>query len=394
MDKAKILLILSYTLNADIDEIRNYPNDKPLIEIGFTSMCFIRFIVTVEEEFNIEIYDSDLLLKNFQTIDLIFKTLHKYFEFDSVKKVLICDCDNVLWHGIAGEEEIYIDDKNIRFQNTLIQLYNNGVLICLCSKNEPTNIDNAFDLLYMPLSKEHITLSKVNLLYKFTNIKLIAAELNLSLDSVVFIDDSDYEIGLINALLPEVETIKVNYTDVAFIDEIKSKFTQQSSDINRTTLYKQQKEREKEKFRFDSIDEYNDSLNTEIVCTIAEIEQAKRIAELSQRTNQFNLSGTRYTSDEITEYINNDSYIVLYLSAQDKYGDMGIVGTSIIKFEFENETAVIESFNLSCRVFDRGFEYVMIDTIKNLVGGKTLRGIYNRTDKNHRYVDFWSNVLC
>lgn len=386
MNKEKVLSILGEIMETDILEI---PMNKSLTEFGLTSIRFIQFIIAVEEEFNIEVYNSDLLLSNFETIEMVFETLQKYFPLHSLKKVLICDCDNVLWHGISGEEEIYIDEKILTFQNQLITLCNSGILICLCSKNEKSTINEVFYTLDMPLKFEHIVLSKINHCDKVKNIKSIAEELNLSLDSFVFVDDSDYEIGLVNSLLPEIETVKINYDDSAFIDSINSYFRINKSNVNRTKQYRDQKEREKERQHFNSVEEYNDSLQTTIITTTANHEQAERISELSQRTNQFNLSGTRYSINEINDFINNDDYIVIYISVHDKYGDMGIVGASIIKLS--NNSAVIESYYLSCRVFDRGFEYVMIETIKNIIGDKTLYGIYNETDKNRRYADFFKN---
>jgi FkbH-like protein len=197
----------------------------------------------------------------------------------------------------------------------------------------------------------------------------------------VFVDDSEYELGLVNAFLPEVDTVKADYSNLSFIDEIKSFFGHaQSSDLNRTKLYKEQKEREKEKLMFKTVEEYNASLETKYICDFAAKEHLDRVSELSQRTNQFNMSGKRYSK--------NDPCVVLYLSASDKYGDMGIVGAAMIK---NAETAVvIENFMLSCRVFDRGFEYILLDKIKELSHGKNLYGVYVQTEKNQRYAGFYA----
>ena len=170
-----------------------------------------QMIIRFEEKFGIEVYDSDLVMSNFETVGALILTFQKYLPDAALKKVLICDCDNVLWNGIAGEESILMDERNVRFQNMLIELYDKGVLLCLCSRNLQKNIDCAFANLKMPLKKEHIIISKINLSNKVENIKAISNELNLSTDSFVFVDDSDYELGLINNLLPKVETVKVNY---------------------------------------------------------------------------------------------------------------------------------------------------------------------------------------
>ena len=181
MDKEKILEVLGNIIDINKEQLLKTSVDTKLTDLGLTSIQFIQFIVAIEEEFEIEILDSDLIMTNFETVEMLFSTLEKYFTPKStLKKVLICDCDNVLWHGI--EEEIYIDATILKFQETLIELYNRGILICLCSKNEPENIETVFNSLEMPLKKNHILISKINLTDKATNIKEIALELNLSAD--------------------------------------------------------------------------------------------------------------------------------------------------------------------------------------------------------------------
>ena len=343
--------------------------------------------MALEEEFEIEILDSDLIMTNFETVEMLFSTLEKYFTPKStLKKVLICDCDNVLWHGISGEEEIYIDAAILKFQETLIELYNRGILICLCSKNEPENIETIFNTLEMPVKKNHILISKINLTDKATNIKEIALELNLSADSFVFVDDSKYELDLVSSIIPDITTVLADYSNCNFIEKIKGFFDGSSTDINRTQQYRNQKEREKEKQRYASAEEFNASLKTEVKCETASSDQAARISELSQRTNQFNLSDVRYTEEKINYFIRDEGYCVYVLSASDKYGDMGLVGAAVVR---KTENPVIIGFFLSCRVFGRGFEEHFLNQIKSN-SAVPMYGIYKRTDKNKRFEDFYS----
>ena len=291
MNQDIIYQLLSEITENKKEDLMQLPKDQSLLGLGLDSLKFIQFIVAVEEKFDIEINDSDLLLSNFETTEKLFSTLEKYFEKTVLKKVLVCDCDNVLWHGVAGEEKIYTDNNTEKLQNALVDLYENGVLICLSSKNEKTNIDFAFDSLNIIINKEHIAISKINFTDKATNIKEIASELNLSLDSFVFVDDSDYELGLVSSLLPEIYTVKADYEDLSFIDHLCDLFARNISSINRTKLYKEQKEREKEKLYFSTVSEYNNSLETKTTFDYDDIQIAQRVAELTQRTNQFNLSG-------------------------------------------------------------------------------------------------------
>ena len=391
MNMEKILSLLGETLEKDVEEIRRFPSGAPLTELGLDSIRFIRFIVAFEEAFDVEILDSDLLLSNFETLDVLFSTLQKYIEKPMpLKKVLVCDCDNVLWHGIAGEEKLGIDEAVLDFQQDLIRLYDGGILLCLCSRNEPEHIDEAFATLDMPLCKEHFICTRINRQDKARNLKEMAAELNLSLDSFVFVDDSDYEIGLIRSLLPDVETVKADYADLSFMDTLKTLFRPQASqDSNRTQLYREQKEREKAKQRFSAVEEYNQSLDTRLTCTLATQDQAERIAELSQRTNQCNLSGVRYTKEEIEAFLSCDEYGVLSLAVTDTYGDMGIVGAAVV--HLAEKRAVVEGFFLSCRVFDRGFETVLLDKIKEVCAGKALSGVYRPPQKKRRYCHFYED---
>lgn len=387
MNKEKILEVLENIIEINKEQLLKTSVDTKLTDLGLTSIQFIQFIVAIEEEFEIEILDSDLIMTNFETIEMLFSTLEKYFTSKSaLKKVLICDCDNVLWHGISGEEEIYLDAAVLKFQETLIELYNRGILICLCSKNEPENVESVFNSLEMPLKKNHILISKINLTDKATNIKEIALELNLSADSFVFVDDSKYELDLVSSIIPDITTVLADYSNCDFIEKIKGFFDGSSTDINRTQQYRDQKEREKEKQRYASAEEFNASLKTEIKCESASPAQAARISELSQRTNQFNLSDVRYTEEEINYFIRDEGYCVYVLSASDKYGDMGLVCAAVV---CKTENPVIIGFFLSCRVFGRGFEEHFLNKIKSNFA-VPMYGIYKRTDKNKRFEDFYS----
>lgn len=389
MNENIIYEILGQTVKKIPDDIKKLPTNTQLIDLGLNSLKFIQFIVELEKALNIEILDSDLVLENFKTIDTLMKMIDKYFSHNccNIKKVLISDCDNVLWHGIAGEEIIYTDDNTYKLQTELIDLYNRGVLICLCSKNEFTNIMEAFNTLNMPLNFSHILLYKINMLDKVSNIKQISKEINLNIDSFVFIDDSDYELGCVKGMLPDMTTIKVDYKNLNFIEQIKEYFSSTSSDKNRTQQYREQKEREKDKSKYDTVADYNKSLNTKIVCDYAREDQCERIAELSQRTNQFNLSGKRYYTENIYDLLFNSEYNIFTLSASDKYGDMGIVGAAIIKI---SQNIVIENFFLSCRIFGRDFEEILIDKIKTTYENRIIVGIYNYTEKNKRFSTFYS----
>lgn len=375
-NKKKIFGLLSEVTGHTADLLAALHGDTPLKDFGLTSIAFIQFVVALEDEFGIEVLDSDLDFGKFSTVNALFGTLEKYFSKNTLKKVLVCDCDNVLWRGISGEEPTVIDAAADAVQNELLRLYNAGVLLCICSRNQPGNISAAFPSAGMTLKREHILISKVSGNDKPSALREIAAELNLSPDSFVFVDDSDYEIGLVSALIPEITVIRADEDDPELCAKIDSCFEGADSDIDRTKQYRNQKEREKEKLRCKSVEEYNNSLESRVETSLCSEEDAPRVAELSQRTNQFNLSGARYTEDDVRRFIASDEYRVLSLRASDKYGDMGIVGAAVVCL---GDSPVIEGFFISCRVFGRGFENLLLDEVKRV--SPNAGGTYRRTDQ-------------
>ena len=198
MNKKKILEVLASELNQKATDLAALPLDTALSDLGMTSIIFISFIVKVEATFDIEILDSDLLFDNFATIEKLMHTLSKYLPgLSPVKKVLVLDADHVLWRGVSGEEEIVIDEAILQFQQFLLNLYRRGVLLCLCSKNESFLIEEAFSNPKMILKKEHFAVLSASRIDKARQIQTIAQELNLSPESFVFVDDSDYELGYV-----------------------------------------------------------------------------------------------------------------------------------------------------------------------------------------------------
>lgn len=388
MNKIKVYEILSSVLNITIEEIMAYDILEPLENIGLNSLGFIKVIVQLEEAFEIEIRDSDLLMSNFTNIKSIFCMLKKYFreEGDALKKVIITDCDNVLWRGVAGEEDLILDEICIKYQNKLVELSKKGALVCLCSKNDAHNTNDAFLKLPMILQKNNIVIEKINWQDKAINIKSISNKLNLSLDSFVFIDDSDYELGLVASLIPEITVLKANSDDGTWIESLELLFSETNSRLDRTQQYLIQKEREKEHIHFNSVEEYNLSLETKIQCEVACVEQISRIVEMSIRTNQFNLASTRYNEQDVLSLIHNNEYRVIVASISDKYGDMGIVGCAVVQLMQHK----IESFMISCRAFDRGVEYIMLEQIKSILNSEKIYGVYIPNKKNSRFENFYS----
>lgn len=387
--KESVRNILSGILEISTGQANDIGVDDALDEKGLTSLRFIDMIVALEDTFNIEVKDSDLIPRKFNTISDIAQMISRYTESEdhpkSYKKVVFCDCDNVLWTGVSGEESTHIEQDNLTLQHTLVDLTDRGAIICLCSKNDPENISEAFDKLPMVLTWEHIVTSRVNYKDKPDNIMDMLTELNLLSESAVFIDDSDYELEYVKHSLPEITSLKFRAGN-SIKDNLNELFDN-SSEIDRTTQYKEQLERERLHTKIISADEFNELLNTEVQIRTADTADIQRIAELTQRTNQFNLSAKHYTEDEIRSFILRDNLKIIVLSASDKFGDMGIVGCAIVFFKDQND--IITDLFLSCRVFGRGFEERMLDTIKSQVNG-AVYGIFNRNNKNIKFSSFYT----
>ena len=194
-----------------------------------------------------------------------------------IKKVLIVDCDNTLWGGVVGEDGvdgIKVSAPYMMVQSTMVELYKKGVLICLCSKNNPDDVREALEAHpNMVLKDEHILLKKVNWEDKVTNIQAIGEALNLGLSSFVFLDDSPFEINLVREQLPEVSVYQVpekisEYP--ALMEEIARQFFRFASgdeDARKTKQYRVQAQRDEARKSFHSVEDYLRSLDLQITIT-------------------------------------------------------------------------------------------------------------------------------
>ena len=323
------------------------------------------------------------------------------------KKVLVVDCDNTLWGGIIGEDgidkikickETFPDKIFYEIQQILLYLKNQGVLLAICSKNNLNDIEFVFkNNPNLILKSDDFVIKKVNWNDKATNILEIAEELNLGLDSFVFVDDSKFEIGLINDVLPSVKTVLVpenlsNYpSKMSSLDYLFYKNIFSEEDLLKTSMYLDEKKRKEKRDNFSSIDDYLSSLGLKIKLFWNDKSKIERAAQLSQKTNQFNLTTKRYTENEILEMTKSKNHEVIITSLNDSFGDYGLTGLVILKFT-EDNACEIDSLMLSCRILGRNVEFVIFDElIKNLIkrGIKKLNAAYIKTKKNIQVEKFY-----
>lgn len=346
---------------------------------------------------------------SFQFMNVLAREYMRYIlplKFMS-KKCLVLDLDNTLWGGLAGEDgmsgiSLDISGKGksfYDFQKEIINLYNKGIILAVNSKN---NVEDAMSIInnhpHMLLREHHFSSLKINWNDKFSNIKEISKDLNISTDSMVFFDDSPVERELIKSMLPEVKVVEVPADTSRYADTLKNivefeflKITDE--DIKRNLMYKGNQRRIELRQQFKNIEDYLASLKIKVVIEYANKFSIPRIAQLTQKTNQFNMTTKRYSQTDIENMVKSENYFVLSCQVLDKFGDNGISGVCIIKME--NTCAYFDTFLLSCRVLGRNVEYAYIHKIISLLRGKSIDHIYAlfiRTEKNKANKKFYAQA--
>lgn len=323
------------------------------------------------------------------------------------RKCLVLDCDNTIWGGIIGEDGLngiklsktYPGSSFFEFQQEVVSLSNRGVIIALCSKNNEADVWEVFDKHPdMVLRREHIATAQINWQDKAANLRQIALDLNIGLDSMVFMDDSDFEINLVREQLPEVETVlmpkktPVLYRDILAGGGWFDTLTLSAEDKIRGAMYRAEACRKELKAEATDMAAYYKSLEMEITTARADEFTIPRISQQTQKTNQFNLTTRRYSEANISEFAMMGDTEVLCLSLKDRFGDSGIVGTCILRFD--GEEALIDSFLLSCRVLGREVERVFVAQALQIAkdrGCTRAIGEYYSTPKNGQVEFFYGS---
>ena len=324
------------------------------------------------------------------------------------KKALIFDCDNTLWKGIIGEDGMEGIDMSsgsatgvvfAEIQHLALELKNMGVILGLCSKNNEEDIDMVFSHADMKLRESDIAFKRINWNNKVANIVEMANELNIDISSIVFIDDSDFEINLLKKELPQVMTIQVPKQLSEYPQILRSLFpvftvnSRSMEDVNRSSMYHDEKRRKELKATFNDIEQYLSYLKQKIKIIKDDLALVARLAQLSQKTNQFNLTTKRFTELEMERYIKGSSEKVFCFNLSDNFGDYGITGLCIIvNCGRDVLECSINTFLISCRVIGRNVEFVFMDYIlKHLLnsGIKQLNAEYVATAKNSQVENFY-----
>ncbi len=319
------------------------------------------------------------------------------------RKCIVVDLDNTLWGGVIGEdgmEGIRLSQNGdgrefFDFQKLLYNFTQRGILLAINSKNNPDDALKAIrEHPSMFLKEDHFSSIKINWNNKVSNFMEIARELKIGLDAMAFLDDDPRERALVRQGLPQVLVPEMpkdpseygrllsslnDFEMIHFSDE----------DTKRTELYLEQREREQFKENFQSLEDF--LWNLEIAVRISSVTEKDlpRIAQLMQRTNQFNMTTRRYTVNELKELLNS-SHHLFTVQVKDRFGDSGTVGSAIL--EKQGRSYIIKAFLLSCRILGRGIEDHFMNHLYHAAkaeGADRLVGKLIFTEKNQPARDFY-----
>jgi len=314
------------------------------------------------------------------------------------KRCLILDLDNTLWGGVIGDDGLDginisngdpTGEAHLELQRYALRLKRYGIILAVCSKNTENIAKEPFEMHPdMLLKLDDFAIFKANWNDKATNIRLIASELSLGLDSLVFVDDNPAEREIVRINLPEVAVPELSTDPSTFVSTImKQGYFEAANflheDSERINYYKQNSQRLALINKSTNIDEYLNSLNMQLFVKKFDLVGLPRIVQLINKSNQFNLTTKRYSEFDITKLISDNHYVTLQLRLTDKFGDNGMIGVIILKIN--NDTILIDTWLMSCRVLERRVEYAAMDIIKDISRSMKITkiiGIYKSTQKN------------
>lgn len=314
-------------------------------------------------------------------------------------KVIALDADNTLWDGVCGEvgeKGIQLSSNFLKLQQFMLDRYKEGMLLVICSKNNEQDVWDVFENNpAMILKKEHFVSRRINWSPKSRNLKEMADELNLGIDSFVFIDDSVSECSEVIANCPEVLTLNLPDDSETYSSFLKhawcfDRLNVTEEDQNRSKMYVTDKKRKQAQENTKSLDGFLKDLNLVMIIHDIEEHEYPRIAQLLQRTNQFNLSTIRRSEQELRELVGEQEYRCLTIKVSDQFGDYGIVGALILRYK-ENGELFIDTFLLSCRILGRKVEDAVLKYIvDSCISEKLtkLTALYVESKKNKPFWEF------
>lgn len=313
-------------------------------------------------------------------------------------KVVALDADNTLWRGVCaedGSEGIDFDEPARALHRFFRSMRDQGVALCLCSKNAEVDVKSVLE--HHPdslLRWTDFSAHRVNWKPKSTNIVSIAAELNVALDSIVFVDDNPAEIAEVEANCPEVLCVALPEDRREIAALLRAVWEFDVSDLSgeakrRLETYSLNRTREELRSTTSSIEEYLLALQVRVSLRLMLAADIERVAELMQRTNQFNFSGVRLSAHELMRWSRRRNHGVLVIEVTDRYGNYGLTG--VLLYRHQGNAMLIENFLLSCRVLGKGAEDQVLTQLRQVAvaaGAAELRFELVRSERNEPAVQF------
>ena len=322
-----------------------------------------------------------------------------------VSKALVLDLDNTLWGGVVGEDgptgvklgRDYPGGAFLALQRVILDLYQRGVILAIASKN---NLADALEVLEqhpdMLLRPRHFAALRINWDDKVTSLRAIAAELNIGLDALAFLDDNPAEREIVRLHAPEVAVLEISNDPTTYAQTLRDcplfeRLSMSAEDRERGRYYAEERQRSELQQRSGSLEDFYRSLEIKVAIGRATAATIARVSQLTQKTNQFNLTTRRYTEQQIAAFAADPLTAVYTVSTQDRFGDNGLVGVAIAKFA--GEECELDTFLLSCRVIGRTIETALTAAIAGEArarGKRRLRGTFIPTKKNAPSRDFFA----
>lgn len=314
----------------------------------------------------------------------------------ATKKCVVMDLDNTLWSGILGEDGFDKIVPDRKLQEFLLKIYNRGIMLAINSRN---NLDEVMEAIEkhprMILRKKNFSAWKINWSDKTANMIALAKELNLGIDSFVFIDDDLFQQNLIRETIPSIAVIPAQNNEelLKFLERYAgfSVLELTPEDIKRAQMYTQERSRKELFSRVKTVEDFLKELRLKLVIVALDEATLARAAQLTQKTNQFNLTTRRYSEEQLKKFLVK-GWKIWTVKAKDKFGDYGTIG--LVMVEPKEKFWRVDNFLLSCRILGRDVEKQVADYLKNQAckNQSVLTAEYVPTSRNQQTEDFWREV--
>ncbi len=391
----------------------NYEMMRTASEIRNLYICDISSVqneVGKAAVFSPALYVNSGMVLSLSSLPIIAKRLTDIIAAISgkVNKCLVLDLDNTLWGGVIGDDgieniqlgELGIGKAFTEFQLWIKKLKDRGIILAICSKNDVSTAKEPFEKHPdMILGLKDISVFVANWENKVDNLRKIKNTLNIGFDSMVFIDDSPFERNMVRENIPEICVPEMpedpsEYLEFLYSLNLFETVSVSSEDKERAEMYRMEEVRNDQKSQFMDENEFLKSLNMVSAVEPFTPFNYPRLAQLSQRSNQFNLRTVRYCEEDIKRFAVSDSYMTFSFGLKDKFGDSGLISMVVLE-KAGKDRLFIDTWIMSCRVLNRGMEHFVLNTIVDNArkyGFRKITGEYLPTTKNGMVKDLYKKL--